>query len=293
MADTHCVIENYCPDGVYVLDSGSGTGTFLDGGMVDGRRRLRTGSVLRLGETEMHVRISEFRELPVDGDVPLVEIPQVSEAAVAEMDAAALAVPSEDIRRSVVLPPNPDQGYVGGMFAGQKAPDAPEVRGGRVFARPGEEPGRAMYYHPDARQVQGAPRQTAAEGPRVVSSDVGRMTAQMPSPLSGDSAMPVEDEDEEERERRRKGFYYHPERVQKRGLRRTDGSAEPPPEEAPGFEEGRTIEEREDAAKAGQYYHADRPSSEPARGPDGEPGIDEDGQYYMPGKKRLKREDDR
>jgi pSer/pThr/pTyr-binding forkhead associated (FHA) protein len=40
-------------DGVWVIDLGSTNGTFVNGDRVDGRRRLRPGDVLHVGDTEL------------------------------------------------------------------------------------------------------------------------------------------------------------------------------------------------------------------------------------------------
>ena len=40
-------------DGVWVVDVASTNGTFVNGHRIDGRRRLRAGDVVRIGETEL------------------------------------------------------------------------------------------------------------------------------------------------------------------------------------------------------------------------------------------------
>ena len=42
-------------DGVWVVDLGSRNGTFVNGEPVEGREQLRTGDVVRVGETELRV----------------------------------------------------------------------------------------------------------------------------------------------------------------------------------------------------------------------------------------------
>ena len=40
-------------DGVWILDLGSTNGTFVNGERMDGRRKLREGDVVRVGQTEL------------------------------------------------------------------------------------------------------------------------------------------------------------------------------------------------------------------------------------------------
>ena len=40
-------------DGVWILDLGSTNGTFVNGERMDGRRRLRDGDTVRIGQTEL------------------------------------------------------------------------------------------------------------------------------------------------------------------------------------------------------------------------------------------------
>jgi pSer/pThr/pTyr-binding forkhead associated (FHA) protein len=46
-------------DGVWLVDLGSTNGTHVNGARIDGRRRLRTGDVVRVGDTEL--RLEEGR----------------------------------------------------------------------------------------------------------------------------------------------------------------------------------------------------------------------------------------
>jgi pSer/pThr/pTyr-binding forkhead associated (FHA) protein len=42
-------------DGLWIIDLGSTNGTFVNGDRIDGRRRLRDGDVVRVGDTELRV----------------------------------------------------------------------------------------------------------------------------------------------------------------------------------------------------------------------------------------------
>ncbi len=42
-------------DGLWVIDLGSTNGTFVNGDRIDGRRRLRDGDVVKVGDTELRV----------------------------------------------------------------------------------------------------------------------------------------------------------------------------------------------------------------------------------------------
>jgi pSer/pThr/pTyr-binding forkhead associated (FHA) protein len=42
-------------DGVWVVDLGSTNGTFVNGEQINGRRRLREGDVLQVGDTELRL----------------------------------------------------------------------------------------------------------------------------------------------------------------------------------------------------------------------------------------------
>lgn len=48
----HARIESQ-RDGVWILDLGSTNGTFVNGARVDGRRKLREGDVVQIGDTEL------------------------------------------------------------------------------------------------------------------------------------------------------------------------------------------------------------------------------------------------
>jgi pSer/pThr/pTyr-binding forkhead associated (FHA) protein len=42
-------------DGLWIIDLGSTNGTFVNGDRIDGRRRLRDGDVVKVGDTELRV----------------------------------------------------------------------------------------------------------------------------------------------------------------------------------------------------------------------------------------------
>ena len=42
-------------DGLWVIDLGSTNGTYVNGDRIDGRRRLRDGDVVKVGDTELRV----------------------------------------------------------------------------------------------------------------------------------------------------------------------------------------------------------------------------------------------
>jgi pSer/pThr/pTyr-binding forkhead associated (FHA) protein len=42
-------------DGVWLVDLGSTNGTLVNGAPIDGRRRLRSGDVIRIGDTELRL----------------------------------------------------------------------------------------------------------------------------------------------------------------------------------------------------------------------------------------------
>jgi pSer/pThr/pTyr-binding forkhead associated (FHA) protein len=42
-------------DGIWIVDLGSTNGTFVNGQRIDGRRRLRPGDVVKIGDTELQV----------------------------------------------------------------------------------------------------------------------------------------------------------------------------------------------------------------------------------------------
>ena len=42
-------------DGLWIIDVGSTNGTFVNGDRIDGRRRLRDGDVVKVGDTELRV----------------------------------------------------------------------------------------------------------------------------------------------------------------------------------------------------------------------------------------------
>jgi pSer/pThr/pTyr-binding forkhead associated (FHA) protein len=46
-------------DGIWVIDLDSTNGTFVNGQRIDGRRRLRDGDVVRVGETELRLERSQ------------------------------------------------------------------------------------------------------------------------------------------------------------------------------------------------------------------------------------------
>jgi pSer/pThr/pTyr-binding forkhead associated (FHA) protein len=48
----HARIESQ-RDGVWILDLGSTNGTFVNGARLDGRRRLREGDLVQVGDTEL------------------------------------------------------------------------------------------------------------------------------------------------------------------------------------------------------------------------------------------------
>jgi pSer/pThr/pTyr-binding forkhead associated (FHA) protein len=48
----HARIESQ-RDGVWILDLGSTNGTFVNGARLDGRRQLREGDVVQIGDTEL------------------------------------------------------------------------------------------------------------------------------------------------------------------------------------------------------------------------------------------------
>jgi pSer/pThr/pTyr-binding forkhead associated (FHA) protein len=48
----HARIESQ-RDGVWILDLGSTNGTFVNGSRLDGRRKLREGDVVQIGDTEL------------------------------------------------------------------------------------------------------------------------------------------------------------------------------------------------------------------------------------------------
>jgi pSer/pThr/pTyr-binding forkhead associated (FHA) protein len=53
-SSSHARIEEL-RDGIWVVDLGSRNGTFVNGAQVEGREQLRTGDLVRVGETELRV----------------------------------------------------------------------------------------------------------------------------------------------------------------------------------------------------------------------------------------------
>ncbi len=56
LSRVHCVIENYCVGGQYLLDARSERGTALNGVSIDTRHRLLSGDVITIGSIRLEVR---------------------------------------------------------------------------------------------------------------------------------------------------------------------------------------------------------------------------------------------
>ncbi|NUN15908.1 MAG: FHA domain-containing protein [Myxococcales bacterium] len=59
LSPTHAIIENFCSDAVFVMDAKSKSGTWLNNAKLTGRRRLRSGDTLALGNTQISILYSQ------------------------------------------------------------------------------------------------------------------------------------------------------------------------------------------------------------------------------------------
>jgi pSer/pThr/pTyr-binding forkhead associated (FHA) protein len=164
---THVLIENFCPNGVYVLAVKPQATTYLNGEVLDGRRRLHDGDALRFGSTIVQVAYAE-------------EAGQSARAP----EGPTLAA------QSYAPPPSPSR-Y------------APERAVGRAPAEPAQSPQRdAPAARPAPRPVQAPANASLSSGaaghaaastggrnqPRPTSmvdaSEIRQQVAQMPPPVT-------------------------------------------------------------------------------------------------------------
>ena len=64
IASPHAVIESYCPGALFLVNLDAYRGTFVNGIKVHQRTRLSDGDVVRLGVTELHLRVHATTHLP-------------------------------------------------------------------------------------------------------------------------------------------------------------------------------------------------------------------------------------
>ncbi len=88
----HAHLER-APDGLWVTDSGSRNGTFVDGVRIRGARRLQGGETLVFDQTQFELRLIEPPEPVVDPDATLVRPP--GDACPLEPAAPPAALPAE------------------------------------------------------------------------------------------------------------------------------------------------------------------------------------------------------